>query len=442
MKFIYGLSKSGYSIIKYLDKINEKYICWDDNKDIRKKIINKKNKLSFQNTKNLNFKMINEGYISPGISLSYKKLDILRKNKVKLYRDLEFYSKLLDNKEKIIAITGTNGKSTTTKLIGDIIKFNKIRAFVGGNIGLPLLDFKNMRKNAIYHVLELSSFQLESAPSFKPFISILLNISPDHLDRYKDMKKYAIQKEKIISLNQNSFNIISVDDKFCRKIYNKYKNINVIPISELPIKKGIYFKKNQIIDNFFYNEKKIKINNLSKYLEGSVNIQNILAAYAVTKILRLKKNNFLYILKNYIGLSHRYEKIFSNKKLNIINNSKATNVSSAVKSLNNLDNIFLILGGRAKEKNFKEFLKYKKQIVKIYLVGESSRMIFKQLNNSFKIDICKDLDNAIKKFKKDLLHYKYNSNLIFSPACSSFDQYANYEERGNHFKKLIKNYIK
>ena len=207
MKYIYGLNKSGLSLVTYLKSINEKYYCWDDDETIREKLIKTNFKTNFIKPNHLDAKLVDEAFITPGISLQDKKIDILKKNNIKLFRDLELYSRLI-NCEKIIAVTGTNGKSTTTKLIGDILQLCKIKNFVGGNIGLPLMEFKNLKIDELYHIIELSSFQLESAPSFSPFISILLNISPDHLDRYDNYEDYVSQKEKIISSNQNSFNII------------------------------------------------------------------------------------------------------------------------------------------------------------------------------------------------------------------------------------------
>ena len=183
MKYIYGLNKSGLSLINYFYKNKEVFVVWDDDKEKRDSISSNNEKIIFKEPKNLDFLKIEEAYITPGINFNNKNLDLFHKNKIALYRDLELYSKLLSN-QKIIAITGTNGKSTSTKLIGDIIRSNNCNCFVGGNIGKPLIDFKNLKDESNYHVIELSSFQLEAAPSFHSYISILLNISYDHLERY------------------------------------------------------------------------------------------------------------------------------------------------------------------------------------------------------------------------------------------------------------------
>ena len=200
MKYIYGLNKSGLSIIDYFNSIEEPFIAWDDDEKKRKNVSQIYKKIILKHPKDLNFSKIQEAYITPGIDLNHNNLTELHNHKVVLYRDLELYSKLITN-QKIIAITGTNGKSTTTKLISDLIQLCKKNCFMGGNIGKPLIDFKNQRNNSNYHVIELSSFQLESAPSFHSYISILLNISEDHLDRYKDMSLYIDAKLKIIDFS-------------------------------------------------------------------------------------------------------------------------------------------------------------------------------------------------------------------------------------------------
>jgi len=438
MKYIYGLNRSGKSIISYLKKINENFCCWDDNRKIRSNIINFDESIELVEPKNINFKLIKESFISPGISFANKKLILLKNNNIKLYRDLEIYSRVAKNK-KIIAITGTNGKSTTAKLISDMLKNSDLDNFLGGNIGVPLLDFVNDKEDKKYHVIELSSFQLESYHSFQPYISILLNISEDHLDRYKDFQSYASQKEKIIDSNSGKFNIICVDNSFTLKIYKK--NINkVIPISKNFLKKGVFFKDGYIIDNYFKPKYCTLLETISPSLFGNFNIENILAAYVVSKIMNIKQDNFVNISKNYKGLPHRLETIFKSKYLQIINNSKATNLDAAIKSISNYENIYLILGGRAKEKDFTKILKFKDRLNRIFLIGESATKIENQLSNKIQCNNCNTLVEAIKKIYLEANRdFKYKT-ILFCPACSSFDQFLNYEERGKYFKKLIKSY--
>ena len=186
MKYIYGLNISGQSIIEHFLSNNILFYVWDDDKQIRTKVKTKYKEIEFVNPENLNWSKISEAFVSPGIHLNNKRLSISKNYKTSLYRDLELYSQFTKNKT-IIAVTGTNGKSTTVKLISDMLKLNKIGCYACGNIGTPLMDVYNKKIISNYHVIELSSYQLEAAPSFKSFISILLNISNDHQDRYKSL---------------------------------------------------------------------------------------------------------------------------------------------------------------------------------------------------------------------------------------------------------------
>ena len=436
MKYIYGLSKSGESIVNYLNSINENFFCWDDNIKVRNRIKKVNKKVNLIEPEKLNFKLITESFITPGISLKNKKINILKNYKVKLYRDLELYSRIA-HKKRIIAVSGTNGKSTTTKLISDILSKNDIPNFMGGNIGIPLLDFPIKHNDLKHHVIELSSYQLESFKKFNPYISILLNISQDHLDRYKNFKEYISQKEKLIISNHKGYKIICIDDKNTFLIYQKFKK-KIIPISSKPFKGTIFYKNNTIVDDYFEKNKKIELKEISSSLFGTFNIQNILAAYAVSKILKINLIKFINILKNFKGLPHRLELVFINKKYRIINNSKSTNLESLINSIKNYKNINLIVGGKPKDKKFKKLLKYKNRIKKIYLIGESSNFISKELNNKISFELCHNLNNAIKRIFLDIKKEKQFTNILFSPGCASFDQFKNFEERGNEFKRLVK----
>ena len=437
MKYIYGLNKSGQSIINYLNLIKENYYCWDSNKRTRNKLIKLDKNINLVKPENINLKLIDELFVTPGVSLNNNNLSFFKNNYIKSYRDLELYSRISKDK-KIIAITGTNGKSTTTKLVSDVLRKSKIKNFKGGNIGIPLLEFTKKNNEIEHHVIELSSFQLEAFDTFNPFISVLLNIVPDHLDRYKNYEEYAFQKEKIIISSKNNFNIVCIDYKKNFEIYCKYKK-KIIPISKKYLKNGIYYKDNCIIDNYFKIKKNIKLNSLSLSLFGTFNIENIMAAYVVSRILNIEAKDFVHVIATFKGLPHRLENIYQDKKLQVINNSKATNLYATLNAIFNYENIYLILGGREKERNFKKILNYNNKIIKIYLIGESTEIIFKQLKSLIVCEKCENIEIATKKILFDIKRKKVFSTILFSPGCASFDQFKNFEQRGNFFKKIIRN---
>jgi len=435
MYLIYGLQKSGLSILKFCMNNKLKFKIWDDNLHVRNDLKKKYNNNYFFNSNKNNLNDFDKIFVSPGISLRQKKFQ--KKNIIKkLQRDLNLYKSYIKN-QKIIAVTGTNGKSTTVKLIGDILNKNKIKTFVGGNIGDPLCNAFLLRKKSNFHVIELSSFQLETIKSFETKISIITNLSSDHLDRYKDIRDYINQKKKIIS--KNGINLFSLDDIYSRKIFNKIKIKNKISFSLFDKSADCYINENYIQDNYFKKSKKLFIKNISKDLEGHFNNQNILIAYICCKILKLSENNFLEVIKSFKGLPFRSSIIFNNKRLKIVNNSKSTNLNSTINSIKNYNNIYLILGGIAKEKNFEIITKYKKNLICVYTFGKSGFFIEKKLKKELIVKRSQNLKLVIKKVLKDIKQNRNLSTILFAPACSSYDQYKDFEERGIHFNQLIKN---
>ena len=209
--YVYGLNKSGISVIKLLSKQKKAFDCWDDNKKIRDSANKNLPKLNLKKIDKKNIKKYNNIYLTPGISLLEKRFANFPNLKVK--RDLNIYYQNIKN-EKIVAITGTNGKSTTTKLIGDILKKKYKNTFVGGNIGYALCNSIVDNIKYSHHVIELSSFQLETIKNFEPKISILLNLSRDHLNRYKSLKTYISAKKNIFNKKSKNINLISLDDEY------------------------------------------------------------------------------------------------------------------------------------------------------------------------------------------------------------------------------------
>jgi len=437
--YVYGLNKSGVSVIKLLRKQKKHFDCWDDNIKIRNLIKKNFPKLNFIKVGKTDLQKYENIYLTPGLSTSDKRL--INVSRIKIKRDLNLYYHNIKN-EKIIAITGTNGKSTTTKLIGNILKKKYKNIFVGGNIGDALCNSINSQDNYSHHVIELSSFQLETIKKFEPKISILLNISKDHLDRYKSLKNYITAKKNIFNTENNKLNLISLDDPYSKKIFNNKTIKNKISFSIKNINADIHYNKGYIVDQYFYKIKKIKLNNVSLDLQNNHNIQNILASYIVCKYMKIPIKFFLEAVKKFKGLPYRSKIIFNSKKKVIINNSKATNISSAISSLENKKNIYLILGGIAKENGFEEFRKFKNSINKIYIFGKSRFLIKRQINLGKICKIYINLQDVINSLLKDLTFSNDKATIIFAPACSSYDQFKNFEKRGEFFNQLILNKIK
>ena len=437
--YIYGLSKSGESVAQFLMKKKQIFDCWDDNKKIRELLKKKFPRLNFTKISKANYKKYKNFYLTPGISRFDKKF--LGFNKLNIKRDLNLYNANLKN-EKIIAITGTNGKSTTTKLIGDLLTKKYKNIFVGGNIGKPLCNSFITKKKYSHHVVELSSFQLEVKENFNPKISILLNLSKDHLDRYRSLKDYIYTKKNIFSTGDKNINLISLDDRYSNKIFNDDYIKNKISFSIKNTNANIYYKEGYIIDTYFYTNRKFKLSNISLDLTNSYNLQNILAAYIVCRFLKIPIKFFKSSIKKFKGLPYRSAIIYKSKTKLIINNSKATNICSALATLENKENVYLILGGIAKEDGFNEFRKFRKNIKKIYIYGKSRSLINKQIN-LFKISkIFKNLNQVINILWKDISLYDEKLTIVFAPACASFDQFKNFEQRGSYFNQLISNKIK
>ena len=438
--YVYGISKSGLAVIKLLKKQDKNFECWDDNKKTRYLLKKKFKNLNLIPINKINLKNYNNIYVTPGISINDKKFSKAEKSKLK--RDLNLYYENITT-EKIIAITGTNGKSTTTKLIGDILKKSSKKVFVGGNIGEPLCNSILQKKLFFYHVLELSSYQLETIKNFEPKISIILNLAHDHLDRYKNFEQYVEAKKNILNLNSTNINLISIDDKFSKKIFNDINIKNKISFSLHNSNADIYYENGFIVDKYFSKCKKHKLQNISLDLSQTYNIQNMLAAYAVCKYLRIPIKFFNESIKNFKGLPFRSKIILNTKSKLIINNSKATNVASALFTLENKKNIFLLLGGIAKKGDeFEKFIKYKHDIKKIYIYGKSRLLIKKQMKLNSISEVYENLEGAFNNLWKHLERFDGKATVIFAPACASFDQFENFEKRGDFFNKLVFKKIK
>lgn len=410
---VYGLGLTGKSVINFFIKNKIKnYYVWDDY-----------NKNSYLNRRPHNLakilKEVNYIVLSPGVSLKKSKhKKKLQKFKNKIITDLDLIY-LLRKDFKTIVVTGTNGKSTTCKIIYHVLKKNKFNVLLGGNFGTPVLQLSPKKNNFL--IIEASSYQLSHSKFLKPDFAVLLNITNDHLDWHGSMREYVNSKLKIFRLQTKSqFSIIN------KKFVNNFK-----------IKK---FSGKIIIPNKkIYLKFKNKIKNA--YVKSTINDENVSNVLALSKLLKINEKSLLQSLNTFKGLKHRYEIFLQKKNTTFINDSKATSFEATKFALQNSNNIFWIVGGLPK-KNDKIILgKLKNKIIKSYIIGKKINFFKKQIKKNVNTYVAKNLRNSIIRILKDIKIFKKESNIILlSPAAASFDQYLNFEKRGNHFKKLSRLY--
>ena len=417
---IYGMGITGCSAAKAFKKLNAEVVCWDDNKKIRKKIKN----LNFPLIKFwLNQNLIDIVVISPGIDIGKCKIkNYLKKNSNKIITDLDLFFEL--NKDAlIISITGTNGKSTTCKIIEKILKTARYNVKTVGNIGNPILSSSKLKKKYIF-ILEVSSYQLQYSRLFRSKHAAILNISPDHLERHKNIKNYIKIKSRIFfAQNSSDYSYINLTNKYSRSIKNIFKAQKL---------KSKLISINKSSCNFLLK----KINN--KYFKSKGNIENLTFAYKIAKNLKINDKIIIKALNKFKGLPHRQEIIFSNKKLLCINDSKATSFDASLQSLSNYNNIYWIVGGLPKHQDYFYLKNVKKKIVKAYVIGKNTSFFKKQIRNDIPYTISKNIRNAINNIYKDLeLSGNSKRTILLSPAAASFDQFNNFENRGIYFKNLI-----
>ena len=407
---IYGLGKSGLSVLKFLKKDNEITTYDDKIKLDNKKII----KIEFDYI-----------IISPGIDVNKCNLSkFLKNNSKKIYTDLDiFYNHHKENNK--ITITGTNGKSTTAKILYNVLRDQKVDVRLVGNIGNPILLEKKVTNRTVF-VIEASSYQLEYSKLFKSNISLILNISPDHLERHKTINKYVSAKFKLVkNQSKKDFAILNTKNFYIKR---ELESKNFLP-------KIIKVEKD--IDSIFLK----KINN--RYFNTNGNNENLKFVLEVAKILKLKKDLLVKTLKKFKGLKYRQEIIFHSKKLTIINDSKATTLSSSVSMLKSIANVQWIVGGQAKKGDKLLLSKKDCKNIKAYIFGTNKKFFINKIKKIMKYESFLNLNNVVKKLSSEIKADKstIHKTILFSPSAASFDSFKNFEKRGEYFNKLIKKYI-
>ena len=414
---VYGLGKSGISTYKFLKKSSDVYL-FDDNHRINLKFNQKI--ISLKQIKKINFDRI---IISPGIDISNCKLSkFLNNNLLKIHTDLDVLFSFYDNKS--ITITGTNGKSTTAKILHDALTDQKRDSRLIGNIGNPVLAEKNITKKTIF-VVEASSYQLDYSRIFRSKYAVILNITSDHIERHKSLNNYVDAKFKLLkSQNRGSFAYIKKDDELITK----------------KIKKNKYKAKIYKVQTSNLNKKFDKIYN--KYFISDGNKENLLFIFKIASKLKLNKKKLIRSINRFKGLDYRQQIIFDKKNLTIINDSKSTSFASSESVLKNLNGAYWILGGIPKKGDKFKLSKTKCKNLKAFIFGSHSKKFLKILKNKLKVKSFKNIEETLKVIFSEISVQKSKKDIIFfSPAGASFDSFKNFEDRGNYFNQLVKKYI-
>jgi UDP-N-acetylmuramoylalanine--D-glutamate ligase len=370
--------------------------------------------------------------LSPGVNARTPRFQALRDSGIILISEIEFAYHFSPG--NIIAVTGTNGKSTTVSLIHHILDQAGKDNVLAGNIGNPLIaELDNLNRDTVI-VLEVSSFQLEEIVHFKPHIAVLLNISPDHLDRYSDLNDYIAAKLSI-SKNQNpgDFVILNHDDPILeRGVGTKARQIWFSTRQSL--NPGCYLKDARVIENWDSFREKISIE--MSPLKGLHNRENMLAAITAVRIAGVNGKQVESALGSFRGLPHRIESLGSINGIEFINDSKATNIDASLKSLSSFNSgVVLILGGKDKGSDFSLLADaIEKRTRRVLLIGEAAEIIQRQLSPlTDKLERVKDMREAVVKGYRILK--EKGGTVLLSPGCASFDMFDNFRHRGDVFKQ-------
>ncbi len=434
---IFGMAKSGLSCGKFLLKNNAICYFYEDNKEVVNScedkikewggvVVEKEDLESVLNK-------ITILILSPGVPIDNpvaKKAKSLGK---RIMGELELGVEMINS--PMIAITGTNGKTTSTYLLEHIINVSGVPAYAVGNIGVPITSVIGSVGVDNVLVTEVSSYQLETCNRILPHVAVILNITPDHLSRHYTMENYVYLKGKLLkNLRESEYAVLNYDDEYVKGFGDNVRAKVVYFSREKILENGVYVSN----DKIFYKEEFIlDVKELS--LKGNHNLSNVLACVAVCKILKIPNETIINGIKSFKGAKHRLELIKEVNKVDYYNDSKSTNPDSTIKAIESMDkNCVLLLGGKPKSVDYKTMFNFIKdsKVEEIVLFGEARFDFFNiarevGLNN---IHLTKNLSNAVILSSKLA---KENYNVLLSPACSSYDEFMDYEERGEKFISVV-----
>ena len=440
---IFGLGDSGLATAKALVAGGASVTAWDDNPDRVAKAASEG--IATSNLREADWKQFFCLVLSPGVPLTHPRphwtVDLAKVAGIEVVGDVELFSRERSRSTPpcpFIAITGTNGKSTTTALIGHIIDASGRNVQIGGNIGTPILMLDPPSPER-YYVVECSSYQVDLAPSINPTAGILLNLTPDHLDRHGNMRHYAEVKERLVAGSDTA--IVGVDDSYGAAIADRLEQAGrkVVRIS----------KRMVLTDGYFADGSRLMLAEEGRLtaigslegvgsLRGDHNAQNALAAVAACRAVGLDIAEIQTGLSTFAGLDHRMEQVGRVGRVLFVNDSKATNADAAAPALSSFPRIYWIAGGLPKEGGISSLKGFFPRIAKAYLVGEAAPQFAATLGDDVPYEISGTIRTAIEHAARDAARDDADEPVVLlSPACASFDQFQNFEKRGEAFRDAV-----
>ena len=450
---VFGLGRSGRAAVRALMAGGAYVTAWDECQETRTQALQAG--LPVEDLNRLDWGEFAALVLSPGIPLYAPKphrfVELAQSIGLPVLGDVELFDQARmitppENRPHLVAVTGSNGKSTVTALMGHILKTSGFQSEAGGNLGPPVLEFAPLYAPGSY-IVETSSFQLDLTWKFKPDIAVWLNISPDHLDRHGSMEKYIAAKKKIFARQSGSdYAIIGVDDPYSQRICTELMargRCKTIPVSSKRVLgRGVYALEGQIYDALegaVFSPLSLEA---APSLQGQHNWQNAVAAYAAARVLGVPRGAIERAFSSFQGLPHRLEEVGRLDDIRFINDSKATNPASAAEALGTYDTIFWIAGGKAKDDDFSLLDTHLGAVQKAYLIGEAAPLLKRFLQKKCSCMMSSTLDKAFSQAMRHAMEVKSKKPVVlFSPACASFDQFRNFEDRGQAFQKMVHAFI-
>ncbi|HTV31714.1 MAG TPA: UDP-N-acetylmuramoyl-L-alanine--D-glutamate ligase [Methylocella sp.] len=441
---VFGLGGSGFVTAQALEAGGARVTVWDDNEHAREKA--RAAGLRIDNLAAVDWRPFDALILSPGVPLTHPAphWSVLKAKEagVEIIGDIELFCR---ERQKIaptaafIAITGTNGKSTTTALSAHLFRSFGFPVEVGGNIGTPVLALSPPAEGHV-HVIECSSYQIDLAPSLNPSAGVLLNVTPDHLDRHGTMENYAAIKARLVE--KADLPVIGIDDEISAAIAQRLAQAGK-PVQRIAVQRPLDGDGISLDDTWLSRHSQgalTKIADLAGIpsLRGKHNAQNAAAAVAALGPLGREAARVGAGLSSFPGLAHRLEEVGRIGKVLFINDSKATNADAAEKALLSFDKVFWILGGRPKEGGIMPLRPLFGKVVKAYLIGEASGLFAATIGDAFPFEQCGTLETALPLAARDAFaSHLAEPVVLLSPACASFDQFPDFEKRGNRFRDLV-----